>query len=104
MPSYRATLLIDRMRPGVRADSALPTAVAAVNRAAKAEAYEIQVIDGRGAVVIRFAADHDDHARNVVVQVGEALAAVAVMSGATVHRRAGTNWVRLGPSYDDRRL
>jgi hypothetical protein len=104
MPSYRATLLIDRMRPGARPDSALPTAVAAANRVAKAEAYEIQVIDGRGAVVIRFAADHDDHARDVAVQVGESVAAVAVTSGARLHRRAGTNWVHVGPSYDDGRL
>jgi hypothetical protein len=34
----------------------------------------------------------------------ESVASVAVTGGTRLHRRAGTNWVHVGSSYDDERL
>ena len=97
MPSYRATLFVEQMAPGSEPESTLPTAVSAVNSLAKAEHYEVRLVDRRGALVVRFAAEDDRRAGGVAIAMADAVATIAVTGGLRLERRAGSLWRPIAP-------
>jgi hypothetical protein len=97
MPSYRVTLFVERMQEGIPPETALTTAVDAINSCAVAEAYEVRLVDRRGALVIRFAAEHDEHARDVALTSREAVDIIAITGGLRLQRRAGNLWHHVAP-------
>jgi hypothetical protein len=57
MPSFRVTVTIGALLPGVEPESVLPFAAAAAARGAVVEATDLAVVRGAARVVVRYTAD-----------------------------------------------
>lgn len=57
MPSFRITLIIGSLRPGVAPDSVLPTLAAAAAELTSVEASDLAVVAGSPRAIVRFTAD-----------------------------------------------
>lgn len=92
MPSYRVTMTIGALAPGVNPTQILPTAKAAAAELAVVEAAEVQVVSGQARIVVRFAADDTELAQ----QIGHHVAAVTTRSAHVdswlITTRTGTRW------------
>jgi len=92
MPSYRVSLEIGVVRPGVRADAVLPAAAAATARLATVEATDIRV-DGRvPRIVVRFTGDDADAAARIGRRVAAATARHAEVRDWRLTVREGGRW------------
>jgi hypothetical protein len=72
MPSYRVTITIGRLAPGVRPDAVLPAAAEAAAEFATVEASDVSVVGGAARLVVRFAEDDDE----VALAIGNQVVAV----------------------------
>jgi hypothetical protein len=59
MPSYRVTMIIGALQPGVRPDAVLPAAAAAAAEYTTVEASDLAVVAGSARATVRFTADDD---------------------------------------------
>jgi len=59
MPSYRVTMSIGALQPGVRPDAVLPAAAQAAAELTTVEASDLAVVAGSARVTVRFTADDD---------------------------------------------
>lgn len=57
MPSYRVTMIIGALQPGVRPDAVLPAAAAAAAERTTVEASDLAVVAGSPRATVRFTAD-----------------------------------------------
>ncbi len=73
MPSFRITLIIGALRPGVAPDTVLPTLAAAAAELTTVEASDLAVVAGSPRAIVRFTAD--DAA--MALRVGEHVLAAA---------------------------
>jgi hypothetical protein len=62
MPSYRVTISIGALQPGVRPHAVLPAAAAAAAEQTIVEAADLAVVAGTARVTVRFTADAGDAA------------------------------------------
>lgn len=98
MPSYRATLAIGALAPGVAPAAVLPAAKAAAQELVVVEAADLQVTSGQARVVVRFAADDEEIASQVGRHVASVVQALAVVSGWRLTVRNGARWEPLAPT------
>lgn len=92
MASYRVTLTIGRLLPGVAPDSVLPSAADAAGAITTVESRDLAVVRSEARITVRFTADDDRVARSVADQVVEATATRAEVLRAWVTRRDGGTW------------
>lgn len=95
MPSFRVTITVGALRPGVPAESVLPTAAAAASAMTTLEASDLGVHRGAARITVRFTADADAAAATVADQVVLATNSVAQVSGWSLTRRDRGTWYPL---------
>ena len=93
MPSFRITMAMGSLRPGIAPEAVLPTAKAATAHLATVEAADIAVISGAARLVVRFEADDAEIAAQVAAYTAEPTDAVAEVLHWRVTRRSGNRWV-----------
>ena len=95
MPSYRVTLTVGVLRPGVDPAAVLPASADAARGLAKVEAQDVAVVAGEARVVVRYLALGDPGAERVGRRVLDRVSGLAEVRRATVARREGPRWVPL---------
>jgi len=93
MPSYRVTMVIGALKPGVNPGAVLPLAAAAGRELVTVEASDLAVVAGEARITVRFTADELEIAR----QVGAHIVAVTDQSArvlrSAVTERVKNRWV-----------
>lgn len=95
MTSYRVTLSIGRLAPGVDPTAILPAAADAAARVVVVEARDVAVVRGEARITVRFTADDDHAAARVADLVAASTAPLAEVTRAALTRRDGGRWSRL---------
>lgn len=93
MPSFRVTLIVGALAPGVAPTRILPAARDAAETLTVVEAADVQVVAGQARLVVRFAAE----SREIAIQIGEHVAStvslLASVSSWRVTERVKSAWV-----------
>lgn len=92
MSSYRVTLSVGLLRPGVEPASVLPAAVASARERTTVEAYDVDVVRGQARLTVRFTAADDEDALAVGRRVRATVAVLAEVIDARLHVRRGARW------------
>ncbi|MFD6137488.1 hypothetical protein [Isoptericola sp. NPDC056618] len=92
MPSYRVSLAVGLLQPGVDPADVLPAAADAARELVTVEAYDVGVVRGRARITVRFTADDDAAAHRVADAVHDRVDALADTFGGTLTRRWGGRW------------
>lgn len=92
MPSFRVTVTIGTLRPGIAPESVLPFAADAAARSAVVEASDLAIVRGAPRIVVRYTADDVGQGWLVGASVVQALAVVADAGAWTVTVRDGGRW------------
>jgi hypothetical protein len=95
MPSYRVTMSMGNLRPGVSPASVLPAASAAASEFAIVEAADISVVSGSARLIIRFAESEPEVAAQVGQHIAESTDTVVEVLGFGVTERVRNRWVEL---------
>lgn len=93
MPSFRVTMTIGALRPGVAADHVLPVAAAAAAQLTTVEASEITVVSGTARLTVRFTADDAELAVQIGHHVVETTGTVAEARAFTITERVKGRWL-----------
>ena len=93
MPSYRVTLGVGALAPGVAPAVVLPAAKAAAEQLVVVEAADIQLVSGQARIVVRFAADDGEIAAQVGRHVASTVQRLAEVTGWRITERVGARWV-----------
>ncbi len=96
MTSYRVTVVVGLLRPGVDAEAVLPAAADAARALTTVEAHDLGVVRGQARVVVRYDAADDDAALDVARQVVARVAELAQTQAPAVTRRYGARWYPVG--------
>ena len=98
MPSFRVTLGVGVLAPGVAPQDVLPAAAQAARDVATVEAYDVGIVRGQARVTVRFTAADDAEALGVGARVRATVARLAEVRDPRVTRRWGSRWepVRTG--------
>ena len=96
MPSYRVTITIGRLAPGVRPDAVLPAAAEAAGEFATVEASDVAVVRGAARITVRFAEDDDEVALAIGGHVVAVAGALVEPVSWTVTVRNGGRWYPVG--------
>lgn|GEM_PF-249022 len=99
VPSYRVTLGVGLLLPGVDPAALLPAAADAARALTEVEAQDVAVVAGEARVVVRYLAGDDESAARIGRRVAHRARAFAQVRRAAVARRSGPRWV---PVTDDR--
>jgi hypothetical protein len=92
VPSYRVSLAVGTLRPGVDPATVLPAAADAARALATVEAADVGVVRGQPRITVRFTADSDDAAHAVADAVRARTEQLAATSDGTLTRRWGARW------------
>lgn len=92
MPSFRVTVTIGALRPGIQPESVLPFAAAAAARDAVVEASDLAVVRGAARIVVRYTADDVGAGWLVGSEVVRRLENVAAPGPWAVTVRDGGRW------------
>jgi len=96
MPSFRVTLVVGQLMPGVDPSTIVPAAAAAARMLATVEASDLAVVSGTARVTVRFLAEDAE----LALQIGEHVAAQTARSATVeawgVTERVGNRWYRAG--------
>lgn len=92
MPSFRVTLTIGALQPGVAPQSVLPSAAAAAGELATVEASDLGIVSGAPRLTIRFTADDAELAAQIGGHVAAATAAKAEVLIWKVTERVKGKW------------
>jgi hypothetical protein len=92
MPSFRITMIIGSLRPGVAPDSVLPCAAAAAAELTTVEASDLAVMSGSARATVRFTADDPAMALRVGHHVLAATQARAETVSWQVTERVKARW------------
>ncbi|WP_210481566.1 hypothetical protein [Naasia sp. SYSU D00948] len=95
MPSYRVTLTVGALRPGVPPESVLPAAADAVKELTTLEASSVAVVRGEPRLVVRFTAEDDEIARQIAAHAASVAGQLAEVLDARVTRRSRNRWLRV---------
>lgn len=93
MPSYRVTMTIGALRPGVRPDAVLPAAARAAAERTTVEASDLAVVAGSARATVRFTADDGASALAIGEHVLAATRRVAEPVSWLVTERVGGRWL-----------
>lgn len=92
MPSFRVTMTIGALRPGVDPVAVLPAAKAAALELAVVEAADVQVVSGRARIVIRFTPEAADTAPQIAAHVASVAHTFAAVERWILTERVGGRW------------
>ncbi|BDZ47241.1 hypothetical protein [Naasia aerilata] len=92
MPSYRVTLAIGALAPGVRPAEVLPAAADAAAALTTLEASSVNVVRGEARMTVRFTAEDDDIAVQVADHVRAVTGELAEVVDVRVTRQASGRW------------
>lgn len=92
MPSFRVTVTIGALRPGVQPETVLPFAADAAAKRAVVEASDLAVVRGAARIIVRFTADDAGQGWQIGSAVVDDLRAVAEPASWTVTLRDGGRW------------
>ena len=92
MPSYRVTLVVGALRPGVQPSAVLPTARDAAAELATVEAFDVQVVSGQARIIVRFSADEYEIADQVGRHVASVVSGLADVENFRITERQGSRW------------
>lgn len=92
MPSYRVTISVGRLAPGVMPDSVLPRAAAAAAELVVVEASDLSVVAGSPRIIVRFTAEDAGQALRVGGHVVEQTGHFAEPLSWTVTARDHGRW------------
>lgn len=95
MPSYRVTLTIGALRPGVAPDAVLPAAAAAAAELTTVEASDINVVSGMPRMIVRFTADDAEVAVQIARHVAQVTDGVAEPLAWNVTERVKSRWIHV---------
>lgn len=96
MPSFRVTMTIGALRPGVDPERVQPRAEDAAREVAVLESSQVDVVRGEARLTVRFTAEDAEIALQVARHVIATTADVAQLGAATITRRDGGTWRRVG--------
>jgi hypothetical protein len=92
MPSFRVTMVIGALRPGVLPQSVLPTAAAAASELTTVEASDLAIVAGSARVTVRFAAEDAELARQIGEHVVAATGELAETQRWQITERVNSRW------------
>lgn len=92
MPSFRVTMTIGALRPGVAPEQVLPLASAAAAQLTTVEASEVAVVSGAARLTVRFTADDAELALQIGRHVVEKTGTVAEARAFAVTERVRGRW------------
>jgi hypothetical protein len=95
VPSYRITMTVGRLRPGVDPAEVLPKAAAEAARVATLEANDLQVVRGEPRLTVRFTAEDDPAAERIAADVRTRTTQLVDVARASITRRDGGSWTRI---------
>jgi hypothetical protein len=95
VPSYRITMTVGRLRPGVDPAEVLPAAAAEAARVATLEANDLQVVRGEPRLTVRFTAEDDPAAERIAADVRTRTTQLVDVARASITRRDGGSWTRI---------
>ncbi|QIS42040.1 hypothetical protein GW571_07790 [Clavibacter capsici] len=95
MPSYRITMTVGALRPGVDPAAVLPAAAAEAARVATHEANDLQVVRGELRLTVRYTAEDDAAAERVAAAVRARTAELVDVLRGSITRRDGGDWTRI---------
>lgn len=93
VPSYRVTITIGRLAPGVRPDAVLPAAAEAAAEFATVEASDVAIVRGAARITVRFAEDDDEIALSIGNHVVARTSELAEPLASVVTVRDGGRWI-----------
>ena len=93
MPSFRVTITVGALRPGVAPATLLPAAAAAAATLTTVEASDLGVVAGSPRLVVRFTAEDREVAEQVAEHVLAVTAGLAEPRGSLLTQRVGSRWV-----------
>ncbi|WP_423921785.1 hypothetical protein ACPEEZ_01455 [Frigoribacterium sp. 2-23] len=96
MPSYRVTLSIGTLRPGVRPDQVLPAAAESAAQFTTVEARDLDVVRGEPRLVVRYEGADDTVAVRIAAVVESSVGVLADVLDGRVTRRDGGAWTLVG--------
>lgn len=96
MPSYRVTLTVGTLRPGVVPDSVLPAAASSAAEFTTVEARDIMLVRGEPRLVVRYECPADEPALRIGAVVEATVGALADVAHGRVTRRDGGAWTLVG--------
>ena len=95
MPSYRITMTVGAIRPGVDPAAVLPAAAREAAALATLEANDLQVVRGEARLTVRFTAEDDAMAERVAGSVRSRTSELVAVPRAVITRRDGGTWTRI---------
>nr|WP_250445018.1 hypothetical protein [Actinotalea sp. C106] len=102
VPSYRLTLTIGALRPGVTPEQVLPAAAEAARERTTVEAWDLAVVRGEPRISVRYTAQDDGQSADLGRRVRATVSTLADVGASRLDRRYGPRWHRLArfdPSY-----
>lgn len=92
MPSYRITVTIGALRPGVEPPSVLPAAARAAAELTTVEASDLGIVSGMPRITVRFTADDAETAQSIAAHVVSVVSTLAEPLAATMTERVKGRW------------
>lgn len=92
MPSYRVTMTMGAVRPGVNPGDILPSAASAARELTTVEASDIAVVAGQARIIVRFMAEDADVALQLGEHVANSVERLATVAAYSVTERVGNRW------------
>ena len=93
MPSYRVTLVVGALAPGVAPASVLPAARDAALELAVVEVSDVQVVSGQARLVVRFAAESRELATQIGGHVASTVGTIADVESWRITERVKSAWL-----------
>jgi len=92
VPSFRVELAVGAVAAGVDPRTVLPLAAEAASALTVVEAFDVGVVAGEARLIVRFAEDDADVARQIGEHVASTVAAVARVDSYRITQRVGNRW------------
>ncbi|MFC5929671.1 hypothetical protein D6T64_06895 [Cryobacterium melibiosiphilum] len=93
MPSFRVTIAIGALRPGIAPAAVLPAAAAAAADLTTVEASDLAVVAGSARLIVRFTAEDREIAAQIADHVLEVTGTLAEPRSSTLTKRVGGRWL-----------
>ncbi|TFD54726.1 hypothetical protein E3T55_02730 [Cryobacterium frigoriphilum] len=93
MPSFRVTIAVGALHPGVAPAVVLPAAAAAAGTLTTVEASDLSVVAGSARLIVRFTAEDREVAEQVADHVLAVTASLAEPRTSTLTKRVGGRWL-----------
>jgi hypothetical protein len=93
VPSFRVTITVGALRPGIEPATLLPSAAAAAGALTTVEASDLEVVAGSARLIVRFTAEDREVAEQIAEQVLGVTASLAETRAAHLTQRVGGRWL-----------